>query len=318
MATLADKTIKHQIAMRGQYTRIAKQAALHLQALKSQVKVELDEAMTARNWTAVARLRKTFVTIDKLIADEYELMSDTLKRELADLFVYEAEFTSKLLGFDFSNSLVTEKLVESIVSNDPFDGKILGEWVDEQKLATQIKIKQTIRLGVLNGLSTAKIVDALYAEPANPFLGAKRNAEILVRTASAHVTSQAALKTFERVGFRSYQLSAVLDSRTTPVCRALDGKIYKVSDKGRKVPPFHPGCRTVMIAVSDEEPPFTDGYEDWLSKQSATEQEAILGPARYRLWKSGQPLESFVDLDTHHVIPLDQLRSKEVLLNRSV
>ena len=71
-----------------------------------------------------------------------------------------------------------------------------------------------------------------------------------------------------------------------------------------------------MIAVSDDEPAFQDGYEDWLSKQSAAEQEAILGPARYRLWKSGQPLESFVDLDTHHVIPLDQLRSKEVLLNR--
>lgn len=317
MTSLANKTIKHQIAMRGQFTRIAKQAALHLQTLKVAVKAELDEAMTTRNWTAVARLRKTFVTIDKLINDEYELMSDTLKRELGDLFVYESEFTSKLLGFNFTSSMVTEKLVESIVSSDPFDGKILGEWLDEQRLATQIKVKQTIRLGVLNGLSTSKIVDALYAEPGNPFLGAKRNAEVMIRTASAHVTSQASLKTFERVGFGSYQLSAVLDSRTTPVCRALDGKIYKTLDGGRKVPPFHPGCRTVMIAVSEDEPAFVDGYEDWLSKQSADEQEAILGPARYRLWKSGQPLESFVDLDTHHVISLDELRSKEVFLNQA-
>lgn len=316
MASLADKTIEHQVAMRGQFTRIAKQAALHLQALKVAVKAELDEAMTARNWSSVARLRKTFLTIDKLIADEYSMMSDTLKTELGDLFVYESEFTSKLLGFDFSNDMVTEKLVESIVSNDPFDGKILGEWLDEQRLATQIKVKQTIRLGILNGLSTSKIVEALYAEPGNPFLGAKRNAEVMVRTASAHVTSQASLKTFERVGFGSYQLSAVLDSRTTPVCRALDGKVYGVSDKGRKVPPFHPGCRTVMIAVTGDDPAFTDGYEDWLAKQSVDEQEAILGPARFRLWKSGQPLESFVDLDTHHVIPLDELRSKEVFLNQ--
>lgn len=316
MTSLVNKTIKHQIEMRGQFTRIAKQAALHLQTLKMAVKAELDEAMTARNWNAVARLRKTFVTIDKLIEDEYSMMSNTLKAELSDLFVYESEFTSKLLGFDFGSDMVSEKLVESIVSSDPFDGKILGEWLDEQKLATQIKVKQTIRLGVLNGLSTSKIADALYAEPGNPFLGAKRNAEVMVRTASAHVTSQASLKTFERVGFGSYQLSAVLDSRTTPVCRALDGKIYKTSDKGRKLPPFHPGCRTVMIAVSDDEPAFTEGYEDWLGKQSTAEQEAILGPARFRLWKSGQALESFVDLDTHHVIPLDELRSKEVFLNQ--
>ena len=317
MTSLVNKTIKHQIEMRGQFTRIAKQAALHLQTLKMAVKAELDEAMTARNWNAVARLRKTFVTIDKLIEDEYSMMSNTLKAELSDLFVYESEFTSKLLGFDFGSDMVSEKLVESIVSSDPFDGKILGEWLDEQKLATQIKVKQTIRLGVLNGLSTSKIADALYAEPGNPFLGAKRNAEVMVRTASAHVTSQASLKTFERVGFGSYQLSAVLDSRTTPVCRALDGKIYKTSDKGRKLPPFHPGCRTVMIAVSDDEPAFTEGYEDWLGKQSTAEQEAILGPARFRLWKSGQALESFVDLDTHHVIPLDELRSKEVFLNQT-
>lgn len=313
MATLADKTIKHQIALRGQFTRVAKQAALHLQKLKMAVKAELDEAMTARDWNAVARLRKTFVTIDKLIDDEYSMMSNTLKAELGDLFVYEAEFTSKLLGFDFSNSMISEKLVESIVSNDPFDGKILGEWLDEQKLATQIKIKQTIRLGVLNGLSTSKIVGALYAEPGNPFVGARRNAEIMVRTASAHVTSQASLKTFERVGFGSYQLSAVLDSRTTPVCRALDGKIYKMSDKGRKVPPFHPGCRTVMIAVHEDEPAFTDGYEQWLGKQSAGDQQSILGKERYRLWKGGQSLDSFVDLDTHHVVPLTELRSKEVI-----
>lgn len=311
MATLADKTIKHQVAMRGQFTRIAKQAALHLQTLKMAVKAELDQAMIARDWNAVARLRKTFVTIDKLIDDEYSLMSDTLKTELGDLFVYESEFTSKLLGFDFSNSMVSEKLVESIVSQDPFDGKILGEWLDEQKLATQIKIKQTIRLGVLNGLSTSKIVGALYAEPGNPFLGAKRNAEIMVRTASAHVTSQASLKTFERVGFESYQLSAVLDSRTTPICRGLDGKVYKMTDKGRKVPPFHPGCRTVMIAIHDDEPAFTDGYEQWLGRQSAADQVSILGKERYRLWKGGQSLDSFVDLDTHHVIPLAELRSKE-------
>lgn len=311
MATLVDKTIKHQVAMRGQFTRVAKQAALHLQTLKMSVKAVLDQAMTARDWNAVARLRKTFVNIDKLIDDEYSMMAGTLKTELGDLFVYESEFTSKLLGFDFSSSMISEKLVESIVTNDPFDGKILSEWLNEQKLATQIKVKQTIRLGVLNGMSTSKIVGALYAEPGNPFVGARRNAEIMVRTASAHVTSQASLKTFERVGFGSYQLSAVLDSRTTPVCRALDGKVYKVNEKGRKVPPFHPGCRTVMIAITEDDPAFTDGYEDWLSKQSAADQMSVLGKERYRLWKGGQSLDSFVDLDTHHVIPLAELRSKE-------
>lgn len=308
---LVDKSIKHQVLLRGQFTRIAKQVALHLQTLKGSVKAELEVAMEARNWTAFARLRKALVNIDKLIDAEYELMSDTLKTELGDLFAYESEFASKMLAADFSPAMISSSLVESVVTNDPFDGKILSEWLDEQRLSTQIKIKQTIRFGVVNGLSTSKIVSGLFSEPGNPFEGSRRNAEILVRTASAHITAQANLKTFERVGFKTYQLSSVLDTRTTPVCRALDGKVFRVSDKGRKVPPFHPGCRTTMIAVTDDDPPFTDNYETWLSKQKPEDQEALLGRERYRLWKNGSKLESFVDLDNYNVIPLAELRKRE-------
>lgn len=311
MSKRADETIKHQIRLRGQFTRIAKQSVLHLEALKRSVKAEIDDAMQARNWMASARLRRTFATIDKLIDEQYSMMSDTLKVELGDLFAYEAEFSSKLLSVDFDTALISEKLVRSVVEEDPFDGKILSEWLAEQKLATQTKIKQTVRLGVLNGLSTSKIVSALFAEPWNPFVGARRHAEVMVRTASAHVTSQASIRTFESVGFEKYQISSVLDGRTSPICRGLDGKIFSVKDPGRKVPPFHPGCRSTMIAVTDDDPAFDDTYEDWLKKQSAEDQKGILGAERYRLWKAGSSLDSFVDLDDLHVVPLEELKAKE-------
>ena len=41
--------------------------------------------------------------------------------------------------------------------------------------------------------------------------------------------------------------TAVLDSRTTPICRSLDGRIYQVGQGPR--PPQHWNCRSIMIPV---------------------------------------------------------------------
>lgn len=306
---LADDTIHHQIKLRGQYTRIAKQAVAHLSTLKGLIKAELDEASKAKNWNAAAKLRKTMHKLDKLVEAQYAVMSDDLKAELSDLFYYQSEWTTKLLGADLGYAVLTENAVRGLIENDPFDGKILSEWVAEQQLGTQTKIKQAVRVGVMNGMPAKDIVHALVNDPSNPFVGSKRNAEILVRTASAHVSAQADIRSFEEAGYESYQLSAVLDTRTTKLCAALDGKVYRMTDPAKKVPPLHPGCRTTMIAVFDGDEPFGDTYETWLSKQSEASQLKVLGTARYKMWKAGAALESFVDLDNDSVIPLSSLRA---------
>lgn len=310
---LADDTIHHQIKLRGQYTRIAKQAVAHLSTLKGLIKAELDEASKAKNWNAAAKLRKTMHNLDKLVEAQYSIMSDDLKKELSDLFYYQSEWTTKLLGADFGYAVLTANTVRALIEDDPFDGKILSEWVAEQQLGTQTKIKQAVRVGVINGLPGKDIVDALLNDPSSPFIGTKRNAEILVRTAAAHVSSQADIRSFKQAGYETYQLSAVLDTRTTKLCAALDGKVYKMSDPAKKVPPFHPGCRTTMIAVFDGDEPFGDTYETWLSKQSEASQLKVLGTARYKMWKAGAALESFVDLDNDNVIPLSRLREIDSL-----
>lgn len=58
----------------------------------------------------------------------------------------------------------------------------------------------------------------------------KRNAEVLVRNAAAHVPAQADLIGFEEAGVYEYQLSAVLDTRTSKLCATIDQKVFNVSD----------------------------------------------------------------------------------------
>ncbi|HID0855721.1 minor capsid protein [Clostridium botulinum] len=48
---------------------------------------------------------------------------------------------------------------------------------------------------------------------------------------------------------KEYEILATLDLHTSKICRLLDGKVFKVSEKeiGVNAPPFHPNYRTTII-----------------------------------------------------------------------
>ena len=50
---------------------------------------------------------------------------------------------------------------------------------------------------------------------------------------------------------KGIRYSAILDTRTTDVCRYLDGKVFKPSDPSLEalLPPNHLGCRSIIVAI---------------------------------------------------------------------
>lgn len=308
---LVNKQIKHQVMLRGQYTRVAKQAVKYLSDMKAAVKELMEEEIQNKNWKSSNKLKRTLDNIDRQIKDQYAAMGLDLTENLVELGEYEAEFAGEMYGAPFSSEDIDQMSIYSLVTDDPFDGKLLGEWLTEQELSTQTRVKQTIRLGIVNGLSNQQIMSAMFSDENNPFVGSKRSAETLVRTAAAHVTARADMAAFENGGIEKYQISSVLDNRTTKICAALDGKIYRVDDEKRKVPPFHPNCRSTMIAVFDDGPEVDQTFEQWLADQDEADQIKVLGAERHKMWKSGLPVDRFVDLDTLNVIPLSELKKQE-------
>lgn len=86
----------------------------------------------------------------------------------------------------------------------------------------------------------------------------------LIRTEYNKVQNDASIDGYKAAGIKKYQILATLDSRTSDICREMNGEIYDVSDieVGVNFPPFHPNCRTTTIAyfppdefdmMSDEE-----------------------------------------------------------------
>lgn len=304
----AKKIIGRQIQLRGQYTRIARGAVAQLYQLRAQVADELRADVKPGGIMTAYKLKSKLKTIDRAITDQYSEMERDLVDELSQLYKSQSDWAGESFEVDIGGAQTSDDFIRSFVESDPFDGKLLKEWIGEQSLATTNAVKRAVRLGVVNGLPVSKIVDAVTSDPVNPFNASRRNVEILVRTAAAHVTANADMLGFQEAGVEQYQLSAILDTRTTITCAALSGKVFKVNDPKRKVPPFHPGCRTTMIAMFDDDEPVPDSFEDFLGSLDEEDQVKVLGATRHRMWKKGMPLDGFIDQDSTHVIPLSQLK----------
>jgi SPP1 gp7 family putative phage head morphogenesis protein len=76
---------------------------------------------------------------------------------------------------------------------------------------------------------------------------AKRNA----RTITTAVCNDAQAEQYRRDGITQYRFVATFDERTCPVCGALDGQTFDVSERkaGSNYPPIHPNCRCTTVAV---------------------------------------------------------------------
>jgi SPP1 gp7 family putative phage head morphogenesis protein len=120
----------------------------------------------------------------------------------------------------------------------------------------------------------------------------------LVRTSINQVANAAAMSIYEANQdiTKKYRYSATLDTKTSSICRALDGQEFEYG-KG-PVPPQHFGCRSAVVAVIDYEgldfvppPPgrraSADGpvsvntsYGQWLKDQPLKTQQDVLGPSK--------------------------------------
>ena len=77
----------------------------------------------------------------------------------------------------------------------------------------------------------------------------------LVRTESAFVHGELQKKAYKEAGIKKYRYVAILDLRTSELCRELDNKTFSVSEAvaGKNYPPMHPWCRSTTISIVDEE-----------------------------------------------------------------
>jgi uncharacterized protein with gpF-like domain len=152
----------------------------------------------------------------------------------------------------------------------------------------------------------------------------------LVRTSINQVANAAAMQTYEAnpdITSR-YRYVATLDSRTSAICRALDGKEFPYG-RGPK-PPQHFGCRSTIVAVIDDSllgpskvakraskdgpVPADTTYGKWLYDRPAEQQKVLGNKAPYfrRLAEKHGPEAAIAKLvrEDGSEVSLAQLRAR--------
>lgn len=328
---LYDATIEHAIDVQRYSAHVAaKIDALLTAAQKDLIRQLADRLNTGDldSWT-LARLDALLASLADIQGKSYTAMSEELAKELAGFAAVEtawqlgtlAAVTDGVLEF---NRIAPSQLYAGAMAR-PFQGRLLKEWMQNLEEQAAQRVRQTVRLGWTEGQTVNQIVgfvrEAIEID--------RRNAEAIVRTAIRHTGDYAARKLYEANDdiIAGERWTATLDGRTSPVCRARDGKMFPLGGKIR--PPAHFNCRSTMVPVLkhwqemgydvppgatraslDGQVPADLTYQDWLKKKPASYQDDILGPTRGKLFRDGGlSLDRFVDRNGAQ-LTLEQLRGK--------
>ncbi|WP_269477769.1 minor capsid protein [Hominibacterium faecale] len=182
-------------------------------------------------------------------------------------------------GYGFSFKVLDQKTIEKALSSR-WHGQNYSEriWGNTQKLAKSIR--KEIMLNLLTGRPLRDASLAIEKRFAAGYSEARR----LVRTESAFICNHMQLQSYEASGIKKYIYLAILDLKTSAVCRSLDKKRFPVSEAtpGKNYPPMHPWCRSTTLA---------DMPDEWLRdmKQSAIDPSTgkritVPGDMTYQQW----------------------------------
>jgi SPP1 gp7 family putative phage head morphogenesis protein len=285
------------------------------------------------------RKLQLFRELDRIIQQNYGTVTHTVLREMHGYAQLEAEVAAaqieSVLGETVAANLgamLTGPSVRSIAEL-PIQGLNLGDWFSAQAAGMSRETRRTIQNGLLQGKSLPEIVSAIVPprNSVNPavYRRARNEASMITRTTVNAVQNHAVMLSYLAAGedvSDSYRFVAVRDARTTPICRAADGRVFRNDDPTGLRPPLHIGCRSTVIPIVNDalltkreqkQQPLTfSSYGQWLGEQSASVQDSILGPTRAEFWRSGKlTLADAVDQDGR-TLTLAELRKRLPLRQR--
>jgi SPP1 gp7 family putative phage head morphogenesis protein len=248
-----------------------------------------------------------------------------------DLFksVYGTEALAQQAGTGTFNLTAAKGATITLPNGSTVEKAFRGIAVDQAE-----RFAQVVRSGLLTGETTpsiakrlignlqfgeeARTVKQLIAAGGQSTAVANNQVMALVRTSINQVANTASQQVYEANQdiTKKYRYVATLDTRTSSICRALDGREFSYGQG--PMPPQHFNCRSTTVPVIDYEGlgfspppparrasmdgqvPANQSYGDWLSKQSKETQEEVLGKGKTtyfnRLAKKHGPKDAIAKL----------------------
>lgn len=290
---------------------------------------------TTANLRATQKLiQQWFNSIDIAISERFTVSAISFAG-------YEANYMAKLFGHAKKADKGEQLYIEA--KHIPLAG---GALVDEllSKIAetARQRVEYAIRDGMNTGMSNYQIIKRLRGTKRLKYEDGLLNSsrtdiERTVRTIRSHVSNQAYLNSFKELDIQYIRFISVLDGRTSKLCAALDGSVWKINDPAKRIPPLHPNCRSTLVPVDKDgeligqRPYVMDErklkdipkhereqltgqldanitFKEFFNKTDDFFQKEWLGPKRYKLYKEGKfDFDKFFDPEGE-LYSLEQLR----------
>lgn len=346
--TLLERSISHQLFLQrhsqGEVKKILK--------LLAKIESNILSRLARTDLTSLSRERQQLLlaSIRKIILNGYKPLSSTIRREAHKLAKYEVAFQASMItsiipvSVDFV--VPTSNQIVASISNAPYIGKPMREWLNGMGKATASRVKDVLRTGFAEGQTNGQIMETLRgtkeAGYSDGVLGmSRRSAEMVVRTTMNSTANVARNEVYKENAdlVKGVQWVSTLDNRTSLICASRDGLVF-LPDKGPR-PPAHPNCRSTTVPVLkswkeaaaayglkkepegtrasmtgtkgwlDGQVPESITYGEWLKKQPRGIQEDVLGIDKAKLFRDGDlTIDRFVDRKGN-ALTLDELRIKE-------
>lgn len=230
-----------------EYIKYAKEADLseaYIQKLKNvSARVHIDRLEAIRMQMAQH--------VEKLAAKGNARLTDVLRDIYPDAQMRTAYEVQKKKGFE-PFARIPETDVERILKK-PWvsDGLNFSDriWRDKERLLSTLQGE--LARGLIRGEPYAKITQRIAGRMNVAMSAASR----LVETEAAFFSSKGQLDAFRDLGVEQYEFVATLDSRTSEICREMDGKVLPLDEckPGITAPPLHCRCRSTICPYFDDE-----------------------------------------------------------------
>lgn len=313
---LHDYLVRHQVGLLMLAATIQKNTIQPLDATEADVvdaiRRRLRNARGLRTPEDVRRLRTLLAIIKRIRAGAWREASRAMVDGVAEVAYAEPESFDKAVRTVapvlLDTTRPTRAMVGLLLGTGLVMGRTMGQWTRALEQDDNRRIAAVVQAGVINGSTPDDIARAVVGQRLviektgglrldkdgnltfdstggaditvgdGATQGIRAGIETVVRTAMnlfPHL-ARARYVDLNKSIFREELYVAVLDSRTTPICRSLDGNVYPVGVGPH--PPLHPNCRSIRVPLLDgvrlglrEAKPFTEAMirAEWMVKDPA-------------------------------------------------
>jgi SPP1 gp7 family putative phage head morphogenesis protein len=257
-----DALVRHQVGLLRLTGSVKKDVIKLLDAteqdIADKIRVRLANHKGLSTPRDVQRLQSLLKSIKATRLTAWKQVDALWVKEMRELAKSEPAFASGALKtvvpVTLETVLPSNELLRSIVSTRPFEGKTLKQWSRSVSAADVRRIEDQIKIGMVQGESSdaiaRRVVGTAKLRGRNGVTEiTRRQAAGVTRTAVIAISNQAKREFYRanEVLFAEELYVATLDSRTSPICKSLDGERFPVSEP--PYPPLHFNCRSLRTAI---------------------------------------------------------------------